>query len=167
MSRVATAGTPALRVLRQAGIEHAVHAYVHDPRGPLGYGQEAAAALDVDPGRVFKTLVVAVDDALVVAVLPVDHQLDLKALAATAGGRRAVLAEPQVARRATGYVPGGISPIGQRQRLAVVLDDGALGHRTIYISAGRRGLEVELAPQDLVTLTSATTGAVARRTVRR
>jgi Cys-tRNA(Pro)/Cys-tRNA(Cys) deacylase len=142
-----------------------VRAYEHDPlareRG-LSYGLEAAQALGVDPGQVFKTLLADVDGGLVVAVVPVDRSLDLKALASAAGGKRAVLAEPAAAERATGYVVGGISPLGQRRRLPTVVDESALSWPTVLVSAGRRGLDVELAPGDLVRVTGAVTAAVAR-----
>jgi Cys-tRNA(Pro)/Cys-tRNA(Cys) deacylase len=123
---------------------------------------EAALALGLDPAQVFKTLLADVDGRLVVAVVPVDRSLDLKALAAAAGGKRAVMAEPAVAERATGYVVGGISPLGQRRRLPTVVDASALGWDSVLVSAGRRGLDVELAPGDLVRLTAAVTAPVAR-----
>ena len=156
------AGTPALRALDAAGVPHQVHEYQHDPRSPLGFGQEAAAVLGVEPGRVFKTLVASVDGALTVAVVPVTGQLDLKALATAAGGKRAVMAEPAAAERATGYVVGGISPLGQRTALPTVVDASALDFATVLVSAGRRGFDVELAPGDLVAQTAATVAAVAR-----
>ena len=144
---------------------HNVRAYEHDPtaheRG-LSYGEEAARALGVDAQQVFKTLVADVDGVLTVAVVPVDAQLDLKALAAAVGGKRASMADPAAAERATGYVVGGISPLGQRKRLATVVDASALGHATVLVSAGRRGVDVELAPADLVTLTSARTAPIAQ-----
>ena len=140
--------------------------YAHDAaahgRG-LSYGEEAAAALGVDPRRVFKTLVADVDGALTVAVVPVDASLDLKALAAAVGGKRATMAEPAAAERATGYVVGGISPLGQRRRLRTVVDASALDFATVLVSAGRRGVDVELAPADLVRLTGAGTAPIARR----
>jgi Cys-tRNA(Pro)/Cys-tRNA(Cys) deacylase len=142
-----------------------VRAYEHDPlareRG-LPYGLEAARALGVDPGQVFKTLLADVHGRLVVAVVPVDRSLDLRALATAAGGKRALLAEPAAAERATGYVVGGISPLGQRSRLPTVVDESALMWPTVLVSAGRRGLDVELAPADLVRLTDAVTAPVAR-----
>ena len=119
-------------------------------------------ALGLDPAQVFKTLLADVDGGLVVAVVPVDRSLDLKALAAAAGGKRAVMADPAAAERATGYVVGGISPLGQRRRLPTVVDASALEWATVLVSAGRRGLDVELAPADLVRLTNAVTAAVAR-----
>ncbi len=119
-------------------------------------------ALGEDPARVFKTLVVAVDGALAVAILPASGELDLKAFAAALGGRRAELAEPAAAERATGYVIGGISPLGQRRRLPAVLDSSAEAFATILVSAGRRGLQVELAPADLARLTGARRGSIVR-----
>jgi Cys-tRNA(Pro)/Cys-tRNA(Cys) deacylase len=142
-----------------------LRAYEHDPRARergLSYGMEAAQALGLDPARVFKTLLADVDGRLTVAVVPVDRSLDLKALATAAGGKRAVLAEPAAAERATGYVVGGISPLGQRRRLATVVDSSALAWPTVLVSAGRRGLDVELAPDDLVRLTSAVIAPVSR-----
>ena len=164
MSRPAAGATPATRALAAAGVEHTVRAYGHDPAAAAaagGYGLEAAAALGVEPARVLKTLVASVDGALVVAVVPVERRLDLKALAGAVGGKRAVMAEPAAAERATGYVVGGISPLGQRRRLRTVVDAGALEHATVLVSAGRRGLDVELAPADLVALTGAVTAPVA------
>jgi Cys-tRNA(Pro)/Cys-tRNA(Cys) deacylase len=151
-------GTPATAALRRAAIVHTVHAYENTSRA---YGAEAAAVLGVDPQRVFKTLVAEVDGALHVAVVPVAGTLDLKALAAAVGRKRAAMADPVAAERATGYVRGGISPLGQRRRLPTVLHDGALAHETVFVSAGRRGLEVELAPADLVRLTAATVAPIA------
>jgi Cys-tRNA(Pro)/Cys-tRNA(Cys) deacylase len=160
--RSGAAATPALVALGQAGVRHATHSYDHDPSGSRGYGLEAAAALGVDARRVFKTLLTMVDGRPVVAVVPVAGQLDLKALAAACGGRRAELADSAVAERVTGYVVGGISPFGQRQRPRTVVDASALDHQTVYVSAGRRGLDVELSPEDLVRVTGATTGAIRR-----
>jgi Cys-tRNA(Pro)/Cys-tRNA(Cys) deacylase len=141
-----------------------VHAYDHDPAAP-SYGAEAAHAMGVDAGRVFKTLVVSVAAAakrvLAVAVVPVDRQLDLKAAAAALGHKRAEMAAAADAERATGYVVGGISPLGQRRRLPVVVDASAMAFATVFVSAGRRGLEVELAPDDLVDLTGAVVAEVA------
>ncbi|MFC4555666.1 Cys-tRNA(Pro) deacylase [Georgenia faecalis] len=162
MSRKAPRGTPALLALEAAGVAHTVRAYEHDPRSGLSYGAEAAAALGVEPARVLKTLVADVDGQLVVAVVPVTGELDLKALAAAVGGKRATMAEPGVAERATGYVIGGISPLGQRQRLSAVVDSTATAHATVLVSAGRRGLDVELSPADLVALTGATTARIGR-----
>lgn len=155
------AATPAVRAARQAGVVHRVHEYDHDPAHP-SFGEEAAEALGVEPGRVLKTLVAAVDGSLVVAVVPVDRQLDLKALAAAVGGKRAEMAPPADAERATGYVVGGISPLGPRKRLLTVVDASADAFETVFVSAGRRGLELELASADLVALTTATTAPIAR-----
>ncbi|MFE2279262.1 Cys-tRNA(Pro) deacylase [Streptomyces sp. NPDC059454] len=154
-------GTPATVALTAAGVPFTVHSYDHDPTHP-SYGEEAAEAMGVSPDRVFKTLVADVDGALTVAVVPVAGQLDLKALAAAAGGKRATMADPALAERTTGYVRGGISPLGQRRRLPTVLDESATLHETICVSAGRRGLEVELSPTDLTGLTSATLAPIGR-----
>jgi Cys-tRNA(Pro)/Cys-tRNA(Cys) deacylase len=159
------ASTPALAALARAGVAHAARGYAHDAgavAAGLSYGLEAAEALGVDPARVFKTLVAEVDGALTVAVLPVAARLDLKALAGAAGGKRAVLADPAAAERATGYVVGGISPIGQRRRLPAVVDASVNDHATVLVSAGRRGLDVELAPADLLRLTGAVTASISR-----
>jgi Cys-tRNA(Pro)/Cys-tRNA(Cys) deacylase len=139
--------------LAKQRVSHRVHTYQHDPRAE-SYGLEAATALGIDPTRCFKTLIADVDGQLVVGVVPVTGSLDLKRLAMAAGGKRAAMAEPVLAERATGYVRGGISPLGQRKRLPVVLDASAQRHETIYVSGGRRGLEVELAPADLLRLTA-------------
>jgi Cys-tRNA(Pro)/Cys-tRNA(Cys) deacylase len=154
------AATPATAALATAGVEFTLHAYAHDPAAP-SYGTEAAEALGTDPARVFKTLVAAVDGRLTVAVVPVSGSLDLKALAAAVGGKRAAMADPADAERATGYVRGGISPLGQRKRLPTVVDASADRHPAVCVSAGRRGLEVELAPADLVALTGAVTAPIA------
>ncbi|TVT31216.1 Cys-tRNA(Pro) deacylase [Amycolatopsis rhizosphaerae] len=153
-------GTPATAALAKHKIAHTLHAYEHDPKHE-SYGLEAAEALGVDPARVFKTLVVEVDGKLTVGVVPVTGQLDLKALAAAAGGKRAKMADATAAQRATGYVLGGISPLGQRSRLPLVIDSSATGFDTVYCSAGRRGLEVELAPAELIRLTSAVVAPIA------
>lgn len=155
------AGTPATVALTAAGVPFTVHSYEHDPSHP-SYGEEAAEAMGVSPDRVFKTLVADVDGRLTVAVVPVAGRLDLKALAAAVGGKRASMADPALAERTTGYVRGGISPLGQRRRLPTVLDESATVHATICVSAGRRGLEVELTPTALTTLTTATLAPIAR-----
>ncbi|MGW4110361.1 Cys-tRNA(Pro) deacylase [Actinosynnema sp. NPDC004786] len=147
-------GTPATALLDKQKVAYALHAYEHDPRHE-SYGLEAAEALGIAPERVFKTLVAEVDGRLAVGVVPVTGQLDLKALAAAVGGKKARMADVAAAERATGYVAGGISPLGQKKRLPVALDASARGFDTICCSAGRRGLEVELAPEDLVRLTQA------------
>ena len=154
-------GTPATVALEAAGTEFSVHAYEHDPAA-ASYGEEAAKALGVPADRVFKTLLAEVDGSLVVGVVPVAGQLDLKALAVAVGGKHAAMADPAAAERSTGYVRGGISPLGQRRRLRTVVDRAALAHPTVFVSAGRRGLEVELAPQDLVALTGAAVAPVGR-----
>ncbi|MFF5492987.1 Cys-tRNA(Pro) deacylase [Streptomyces aquilus] len=156
-----TGGTPATVALTAAGAQYTVHAYDHDPSHP-SYGEEAAEAMGVSPERVFKTLVADVDGTLTVAVVPVAGQLDLKALAAAVNGKRAAMADPTLAERTTGYVRGGISPLGQRKKLPTVLDASASAHPTICVSAGRRGLEVELAPQDLAKLTDAVLAPIGR-----
>lgn len=155
-------GTPATAALGAGAVAYTLHQYRHHPAS-TAFGAEAAAALGVDPAVVFKTLVAAVDDALCVAVVPVTGSLDLKALAAARGGKRAVLVEPAAAERSTGYVRGGISPLGQRRRLPTVVDSTAMDSSIVYISAGRRGLEVSLAPADLVRLTAATIAPIAAR----
>jgi Cys-tRNA(Pro)/Cys-tRNA(Cys) deacylase len=154
-------GTPATKALEAAGIPFTPRPYRHDPAS-TDYGNDAAAALGVPAERVLKTLVADVDGALVVAVVPVSGSLDLKALAAAVGGKRAALADPAVAERRTGYVVGGISPIGQRTRLPLVLDASALRHPTVLVSGGRRGFDLELAPADLLRVTGGTTAAIGR-----
>ena len=156
--------TPALRDLAAAGITVTVHEYRHDPRAN-SYGIEAADSLGVAPERVFKTLIARVDGSLVVAVVPVHCQLDLRALAAHRGAKRAELADAASAQRSSGYVVGGISPVGQRTALATVIDASASRQATVLVSAGRRGLEVEIAPDDLVSITDATLGDIARGSI--
>jgi Cys-tRNA(Pro)/Cys-tRNA(Cys) deacylase len=151
------AKTPAMTVAESAGIEFTVHEYDHDPKSE-SYGLEAAERLGVEPARVFKTLVADLDGRLTVAIVPVTAQLDLKQL----GGKRSALAEPRAVERTTGYVLGGVSPLGQRRRLPTTLDASALEHVTIYVSGGRRGLEIELDPRDLVVLTQADVRPIAR-----
>ncbi|MEV4463308.1 Cys-tRNA(Pro) deacylase [Micromonospora echinofusca] len=153
-------GTPATALLTKRKVPHSTHPYDVSPDAPH-YGALVAAALGVPPERVFKSLVAEVDGALTVAVVPVTGELDLKALASAVGGKRAAMADRAVAERATGYVRGGISPLGQRRRLPTVLDSSALDHPTVYVSAGRRGLQLQLAPQDLVALTGAVTAPLA------
>lgn len=155
------AGTPAIVALTAAGVTFTTHAYEHDPAHP-SYGEEAAEALGVPADRIFKTLVADVDGVLTVAVVPVSGSLDLKALAAASGGKRAAMADPALAERTTGYVRGGISPLGQRKRLRTVVDASAGAHPTVCVSAGRRGLEVELSPADLTALTGAVVAPIAR-----
>jgi Cys-tRNA(Pro)/Cys-tRNA(Cys) deacylase len=153
-------GTPATALLGKRKIRFVLHPYDHDPRAE-GFGEEAAAALGVPAEQIFKTLIAAVDGSLVCAVVPVAGRLDLKALAAAVGGKRAAMAEPNVAARATGYVVGGISPLGHRSRLPVVVDESATGFDTVYVSAGKRGLQVELAPTDLVAAAGASLARIA------
>lgn len=157
----AAGGTPATVALSRAGVRFTLHEYTHDPRAE-SFGLEAAQALGLDPARVLKTLVVSVDGALAVGVVPVSGQLDLKALARALGGSRATMAEVAAAERATGYVAGGISPVGQKRRHPTVLDESALDHPTVFVSAGRRGLDLEIAPADLVRVTDATVAAIRR-----
>lgn len=158
----ASHGTPAVLALQRAGVAHTLHAYEHDPGSGLSYGLEAAQAMGVDPARVFKTLLADVDGALVVGIVPVAGTLDLKALARAVGGKRAAMADPGLAQRATGYVVGGISPLGQRTRHTTVLDGSAQALDVVYVSGGRRGLDVGLAPADLVRLTGARIARIAR-----
>ena len=157
--------TPAIRAAERARVAHRVLSYEHDPAAPA-YGPEAAAALGLDPRQVFKTLVVAVEGGaraeLAVAVVPVSSQLDLKAMADALGAKRVALAEPAAAERTTGYVVGGISPLGQRKALRTVVDASALEWPEVFVSAGRRGLEIALAPSDLVRVTGAHIAPVSR-----
>ncbi len=155
------AGTPATVALTRAKVAYTEHSYAHDPSSG-SYGLEAAAALGAPPERVFKTLLARVDGALTVAVVPVSGQLDLKALAAAVGGKRAEMAEPKDAERVTGYVVGGISPVGQRKALPTVVDVTATGFPTVFVSGGRRGLDLELASDDLVRVTRATVAPIGR-----
>ena len=176
-ARAATIGamaarTRALDELRRAGVHHQVREYEpHEPAGlergrRSAWGEDAVAALGADPEQVHKTLVARVDDRLVVAVVPVARDLDLKSLADAVGGRKATMADPADAERATGYVRGGISPLGGRRRLPTVLDIGAMRFETVLVSAGRRGLQVELAPADLVRLTDAVVAPIGRGVTR-
>lgn len=152
-------GTPATVLLTAQRVAHTLHPYDVSPDA-ANYGALVADALGVEPDRVFKTLITVVDDALAVAVVPVTGDVDLKALAAAVGGKRAALADRAVAERSSGYVRGGISPLGQRRRLPTVVDDSALDLDLMYVSAGRRGLQVSLAPADLVRLTGAVTAPI-------
>lgn len=154
-------GTPATVALSRAGIGYTVHSYDHDPAAS-SYGLEAAQLLGLEPQRVFKTLLASVDGRLTVGIVPVSGQLDLKALAAAVAGKKAVMADPAEAERATGYVVGGISPIGQKRTHPTVLDASALTHPTVFVSGGRRGLDLELSPADLMAVTDARTAAIAR-----
>ena len=154
-------GTPATLALTAAGIAFELHHYEHDPRA-ASYGLEAAHALGVEPARVFKTLMANLDGTLVTGIVPVAGQLDLKALARALGGSRAAMAEVGAAERATGYVAGGISPVGQKKRHRTVLDESAGEHSTIFVSGGRRGLDLEVTPADLVAITEAITAQIGR-----
>lgn len=154
-------GTRATDLLTGLGIGHTIHRYSHDPRHP-SYGQEASEALGVPPERVFKTLIADVDGQLTVGVVPVAGSLDLKALAAAVGGKRAAMADPVQAEKSSGYVTGGIAPVGLRKRLPVVVDETALRYATVFCSAGQRGLEIELAPADLISAAGARTAVIAR-----
>ncbi|HEU4454323.1 MAG TPA: Cys-tRNA(Pro) deacylase [Longimicrobium sp.] len=153
--------TPAVVALQRAKVAFAVREYEHDPAAQ-SYGMEAAEKLGLDPAAVFKTLVASVDGKLTVAIVPVARSLDLKALASAAGGKRAAMADIGEAERATGYVAGGISPLGQRKRLPTVVDESAMGLERMYVSGGRRGLDIELAPADLRALTQARVAPIAR-----
>jgi len=154
--------TPAIEKARRAGIRFQVHEYAHDPAAE-SFGREAAEKLGVDPARVFKTLVAEVGPRdLAVAVVPVLQHLDLKLLAKALGAKKAAMAEVKAAERATGYVVGGVSPLGQKRRLPTVIDASAEAHATIFVSGGRRGLDIELAPHDLAALTGAAFAPLAK-----
>ena len=161
MAKKTAGGTPATVALTRAGVRFEVRAYDHDP-GETDFGGEAARELGIDPERIFKTLLADVDGALAVAVVPVSGMLDLKALASARGGKRAQMADPALAEKKTGYVVGGISPIGQRSRIPTVIDESALAHDTVLVSGGRRGLDLELDPRDLSSVTSATFARIAK-----
>jgi Cys-tRNA(Pro)/Cys-tRNA(Cys) deacylase len=168
MACMSAHGTRAIDAVRRAGVAHTVHEYAHDPHairdaGGPGYALEAVAALGLAPARVLKTIVVEADGRPTLAVVPSDAEVDLKAVAAALGCRRATVAPPGDAERATGYVVGGISPLGTRRAMATVLDRTAADHATVHVSAGRRGLELELAPGDLAALTGAVVAPIARR----
>ena len=162
MAKHSPGGTPALVALARAGVAHTVHTYDHDPSTPAGYGLEAADALGLPSDQVFKTLLADVDGTLTVAVVPVTTTLDLKALAAAVGAKRATMANPRDAERATGYVVGGISPLGQKTAHPTVVDETAELHDTVYVSGGRRGMDIGVAPADLIALTNATVADIAR-----
>jgi Cys-tRNA(Pro)/Cys-tRNA(Cys) deacylase len=159
--RDASAGTPATTALTRARVPFELHPYDHDPAA-ASYGLEAAAALSVPPAQVFKTLLVDSGSGLAVGVVPVDRQLDLKAVASALGWKKAAMAEPSVAERSTGMVVGGISPVGQKRALPTVVDETALAFDRVYVSGGRRGLDISLSPTDLAATTSATFAAIAR-----
>jgi Cys-tRNA(Pro)/Cys-tRNA(Cys) deacylase len=158
------AATPAVDVLIRSGTAYRLHEYIHDPSAP--YGREAAEAVGTEPQQVLKTLVVAAAGSLAIAVIPVSGELDLKALAAALGLKKVMMAHPAQAERATGYVIGGISPLGQKRRLRIVVDESASQWATVFVSGGRRGLELELAPADLVALTGALVAPVSRARTR-
>jgi Cys-tRNA(Pro)/Cys-tRNA(Cys) deacylase len=158
--RATRGGTPATALLTRLGVPFELHPY-DVPADAPNYGAEVAAALGAPAGRVFKTLVAEVDGRLAVGVVPVSGSLDLKALAAALGGKRAGMAEPAAAERATGYVTGGISPFGQRTRLPVVVDGSLTGWPTVFVSAGRRGLQLEVAPADLMRAVDARVARIA------
>ncbi len=158
---MASTGTPATIALGAAGIPFTAHSYEHDP-ATTNFGLEAAHALGLDPDRVFKTLLADVDGSLVVGIVPVTGKLDLKALAAALGGKKAEMADPVVAQRRTGYVLGGISPVGQKNAHPTVLDETAELYDTVFVSGGRRGFDIELAPAHLVLITNAVVAAIAR-----
>jgi Cys-tRNA(Pro)/Cys-tRNA(Cys) deacylase len=159
-ARAHSSATPALRVLNLAGIEYSVHEFEHDP-AVRRYGAEAAEALGVNTSRILKTLMVNVDEEPVIALVPVSGQLDLKALSSVTGGKRARLAGIAETERRTGYPTGGVSPFGQRQTSPIVLDRSVHEHDTVFVSAGRRGMEIELRPDDLVMLTNARVAKIA------
>ncbi|KRF44943.1 cys-tRNA(Pro)/cys-tRNA(Cys) deacylase [Terrabacter sp. Soil811] len=153
--------TPATVALDRAGVPYTRHPYEHDPAA-ASYGLEAAAALGVEPSRVFKTLLVDTGATLAVGIVPVDGQLDLKAVAAAIGVKSVTMADPAAAERSTGYVVGGISPVGQRRALPTVLDETAYGFGTVYVSGGRRGFDIGLAPEDLASVTRARRARIGR-----
>ncbi|GAA1144589.1 Cys-tRNA(Pro) deacylase [Nocardioides aquiterrae] len=169
MAKKSAGGTPATVALTRAGIAFTLHEYDHDPRAQ-SFGLEAAAALGLDPAQVFKTLMTTVDPStgsgqrgkLTIGIVPVSGQLDLKALARAAGGSKAAMADVAAAERATGYVAGGISPIGQKRPHPTVLDETAMAFDTVYVSGGRRGLDLGIAPADLVRATNATVAPISR-----
>ena len=152
--------TPAITCARRARIDFRIHEYHHDPAAP-SFGEEAAQALEVDAARVFKTLLVAMPAGLAVAMVPVSGSLNLKGAARALGVKKTEMADPRAAERATGYLVGGISPLGQKKRLPAVLDESALAFSSVWVSAGRRGLEIELAPRDLAALTGAVIAPIA------
>lgn len=162
MARDKPGGTPALVILQRSGVDFSVHTYAHDPAAE-SFGMEAAEALNLDPATVFKTLLAEVDGTSTVAIVPVTGQLDLKGLAAARGGKRARMMDVAAAERMTGYVAGGISPLGQRKALPTVIDASAEGLATVYVSGGQRGLDIGIAPADLLRLTGATYAPISTR----
>ncbi|WP_405475796.1 Cys-tRNA(Pro) deacylase [Paenarthrobacter ilicis] len=157
--KTASLGTPATAALAAAGVPFTAHPYQHDPAN-TNFGMEASQLLGIDPARVFKTLMVDIDGHLAVAIVPVSGNLDLKAAASALGSKKATMADPKAAERRTGYVLGGISPLGQRQHSPTVLDESAMSFDTILVSGGRRGLDIEVAPADLLRLTQGQTAAI-------
>lgn len=148
--------TPGINAARKARVAHTIHEYNHDPASE-SYGKEAAEKMPVDPARVFKTLVVSIDEKeLAVGVVPVTAMLNMKLIARAGSGKRAAMADKQAVQRSTGYVMGGVSPLGQKRKLKTFIDESAQSFETIFVSAGRRGLEIELAPEDLARLIGAT-----------
>lgn len=160
-SKRSEAGTGAILALQKAGITPVIHTYEHDERAQA-WGLEAAQALGLDPARVFKTLLVSHEKSLAVVVIPVASRLDLKAIAKQLGWKKAQLADPDLAQRTTGYVVGGISPLGQKKALPTLIDASAATHETVFVSGGRRGLDLELDPQVLAQLTKASFAEVAK-----
>lgn len=158
------AKTPAIVAAEQAGVAFEILEYAHDPNAP-SYGLEAAERLQLDPSSVFKTLLVSLEggpEKLAVGIVPVDRQLDLKGIAQALGAKRAEMADPKAAERATGYVLGGISPLGQKRKLPTAIDETVVLHERVHVSAGRRGLEIGLSPDDLVRLTNGVVAPIAR-----
>lgn len=159
--RQAGPSTPATVALDRAGIPYTKHPYEHDPSAD-SYGLEAAQALGVEPARVFKTLLVDTGKGLGVGVVPVDGRLDLKAVATALGAKSVTMADPAAAERSTGYVVGGISPVGQKRALPTVLDETAYGFDVVYVSGGRRGFDIGLSPADLASVTGAVRARIGR-----
>ena len=153
--------TPAINEAKKQKIQYKVHQYTHNP-DHSSYGLEAAESLDLDAARVFKTLVVQLDNGtLTVGIVPVSSKLNMKQLAKAAGGKKAAMADAALVERSTGYVLGGVSPLGQKKRLSTIIDSSASDHKTVFVSAGRRGLEIEISPDDLCRLTSGSFAAIA------
>ena len=161
----AAGGTPATEALTAAGVPFTLHEYAHDP-GTRHFGDETIAALGLDPQRVFKTLLVDVNPggraSLAVGVVPVAGQLDLKAIAAVLGAKKAEMAEPKAAERSSGYVVGGISPLGQKRALPTFVDESAQLFDVVYVSGGRRGFDIGLSPTDLLAMTGGEYAPIAR-----
>jgi len=162
MSKKQTSGTPAILALDAAGVTYRLHEYEHDPRTDLGFGLEGAEKLGIEPHRIFKTLMALVDGKLACGIVPVSGTLNLKALANACGGKKATMAQPAQAEKATGYVVGGISPLGQKTAHPTVIDSSALEFDTVLVSGGRRGLDIEISPTDLQTLIGATFAPIGR-----